>query len=154
MSLFGKLVISLIVAAIASAVTAYAGPHGTYVILFAAFAAATVVTTLATTMLGSINAPASTAKAAPAVKVSDKQKTGKSSKQKSSGGKREEGQVKWFNVSKGFGFISRDTGEEIFVHFRSIRGEGRRSLRDGQRVSFVVADSDKGLQAEEVDTVD
>ncbi|MEH6583548.1 MAG: cold-shock protein [Halioglobus sp.] len=62
--------------------------------------------------------------------------------------------MKWFNVSKGFGFITRDNGEEIFVHFRSIRGEGRRSLRDGQRVSFVVADSDKGLQAEEVDPVD
>ena len=62
--------------------------------------------------------------------------------------------MKWFNVSKGFGFITRDSGEEIFVHFRSIRGEGRRSLRDGQRVSFVVADSDKGLQAEEVDAID
>lgn len=63
---------------------------------------------------------------------------------------RESGQVKWFNVSKGFGFITKDDGEEIFVHFRSIRGEGRRSLRDGQRVSFVVADSEKGPQAEDV----
>ena len=66
----------------------------------------------------------------------------------------ETGTVKWFNVSKGFVFISRESGEEIFVHFRSIRGEGRRSLRDGQRVSFVVANSDKGLQAEEVDTAE
>ena len=73
---------------------------------------------------------------------------------RSCGGAREEGLVKWFNVSKGFGFISRESGEEIFVHFRSIRGEGRRSLRDGQRVSFEVATSDKGLQAEEVDTLD
>jgi CspA family cold shock protein len=63
---------------------------------------------------------------------------------------RENGQVKWFNVSKGFGFITKDDGEEIFVHFRSIRGEGRRSLRDGQRVSFIVAQSDKGPQAEDV----
>ena len=62
--------------------------------------------------------------------------------------------MKWFNVSKGFGFISRESGEEIFVHFRSILGEGRRSLRDGQKVSFVVADSDKGLQAEEVEAID
>lgn len=154
MSLFGKLVISLIVAAIASAITAYAGPHGAYITLFAAFATATVVTTLVTTSLGSMNTPASIAKAIPAEKASGNKKTQKSSPKKSSGGKREEGQVKWFNVSKGFGFISRDTGEEIFVHFRSIRGEGRRSLRDGQKVSFVVADSDKGLQAEEVDALD
>ena len=61
--------------------------------------------------------------------------------------------MKWFNVSKGFGFIVREDGEEIFVHFRSIRGEDRehRSLRDGQRVSFVVTDSDKGPQAEDVE---
>ncbi|NQX90181.1 MAG: cold shock domain-containing protein [Halioglobus sp.] len=63
---------------------------------------------------------------------------------------REHGTVKWFNVSKGFGFIIREDGEEIFVHFRSIRGEGRRSLRDGQRVSFCVVQSEKGPQAEDV----
>lgn len=63
---------------------------------------------------------------------------------------REHGTVKWFNVTKGFGFIVKDDGEEIFVHFRSIRGEGRRSLRDGQSVNFIVAQSDKGPQAEDV----
>jgi cold shock protein len=63
---------------------------------------------------------------------------------------RQHGTVKWFNVSKGFGFIVKNDGEEIFVHFRSIRGEGRRSLRDGQSVSFIVAQSDKGPQAEDV----
>ncbi len=63
---------------------------------------------------------------------------------------RQYGSVKWFNTSKGFGFIIKDDGEEIFVHFRSIRGEGRRGLKDGQRVSFVVVDSDKGPQAEDV----
>jgi CspA family cold shock protein len=63
---------------------------------------------------------------------------------------REFGEVKWFNASKGFGFIIKDDGDEIFVHFRSIRGEGRRGLRDGQRVSFVVVDSQKGPQAEDV----
>lgn len=71
--------------------------------------------------------------------------------QTASTGPREEGEVKWFNVSKGFGFITKDNGDEIFVHFRSIRGEGRRGLRDGQRVSFVEAQSDKGPQAEDVD---
>lgn len=63
---------------------------------------------------------------------------------------REQGVVKWFNDSKGFGFIQRSTGEDIFVHFRSIQGEGYRSLREGQNVEFVVIEGPKGLQAEEV----
>ena len=63
---------------------------------------------------------------------------------------RETGTVKWFNTSKGFGFISRDDGEDIFVHFRAIRGEGHRVLVEGQRVEFSVVMRDKGLQAEDV----
>lgn len=63
---------------------------------------------------------------------------------------RETGTVKWFNTSKGFGFISRDTGDDIFVHFRAIRGEGHRVLIEGQRVEFSVIQRDKGLQAEDV----
>ncbi|MGK8438280.1 cold shock domain-containing protein membrane protein [Ectopseudomonas hydrolytica] len=63
---------------------------------------------------------------------------------------RETGTVKWFNTSKGFGFISRDSGEDIFVHFRAIRGEGHRVLIEGQRVEFSVIQRDKGLQAEDV----
>ncbi len=63
---------------------------------------------------------------------------------------RETGTVKWFNVSKGFGFITRDSGDDIFVHYRAIRGEGHRTLSEGQRVEFVVAEKDKGLQAEDV----
>ena len=62
----------------------------------------------------------------------------------------EEGTVKWFNVKKGFGFIVRDSGDEIFVHFRAIRGRGRRVLRQGQLVRFNVVDADKGLQADNV----
>lgn len=64
--------------------------------------------------------------------------------------KRENGSVKWFNASKGFGFITRDSGDDIFVHFRSIRGEGHRVLHDGQRVEFAISEGDKGLQAEDV----
>ena len=63
---------------------------------------------------------------------------------------RETGQVKWFNRTKGFGFIIRDSGGEVFVHHRNIRGSGRRSLKDGEYVRFRVASHDKGLQAEEV----
>lgn len=63
---------------------------------------------------------------------------------------RESGTVKWFNTSKGFGFISRDSGDDIFVHFRAIRGEGHRVLVEGQRVEFSVINRDKGLQAEDV----
>lgn len=66
---------------------------------------------------------------------------------------REEGIVKWFNVSKGFGFVTRDNGEDVFVHFRSIRGRGHRSLQEGQRVKFGVVESTKGLQAEDVTVV-
>lgn len=63
---------------------------------------------------------------------------------------REQGIVKWFNDSKGFGFIQRASGEDIFVHFRAIQSEGYRSLKEGQAVEFVVTESGKGLQAEEV----
>lgn len=63
---------------------------------------------------------------------------------------REQGTVKWFNVTKGFGFITRDSGEDVFVHYRSVRGNGRRTLREGQRVLFNVVQGEKGLQAEDV----
>ncbi len=63
---------------------------------------------------------------------------------------RETGSVKWFNVSKGFGFITRDLGDDVFVHYRAIRGEGHRTLSEGQRVEFIVVEKDKGLQAEDV----
>ena len=72
----------------------------------------------------------------------------RSSKKESSN--REGGTVKWFNVSKGFGFITRDSGGDIFVHYRAIRGKGHRTLNEGQRVGFLVAKTDKGLQAEDV----
>ena len=66
---------------------------------------------------------------------------------------REQGIVKWFNDSKGFGFIQRNSGEDIFVHFRAIQGDGYRSLQDGQKVEFIVVEGQKGLQAEEVTKV-
>jgi len=65
----------------------------------------------------------------------------------------EEGSVKWFNTKKGYGFITRDQGDDIFVHFRNIKGQGRRSLTDGERVTFVVTEGDKGLQADHVSPI-
>jgi cold shock protein len=65
-------------------------------------------------------------------------------------GPKETGNVKWFSSSKGFGFITRENGEDIFVHFRSISGDGHRILREGQKVEFAVTEGSKGLQAEDV----
>lgn len=65
-------------------------------------------------------------------------------------GLQETGTVKWFDAGKGYGFILRDSGAEIFVHYRSLMNEGHRSLFEGQRVAFVIAQGRKGLQAEEV----
>ncbi len=63
---------------------------------------------------------------------------------------RETGSVKWFNVRKGYGFITRDKGDDVFVHFRNLEGKGRRSVAEGERVSFVITNGDKGLQADKV----
>jgi cold shock protein len=62
----------------------------------------------------------------------------------------ESGTVKWFNDSKGFGFIEREEGEDVFVHFSAINGEGFRTLTEGERVSFEVVQGPKGLQAANV----
>lgn len=63
---------------------------------------------------------------------------------------RQTGTVKWFNDRKGFGFIIPESGDDVFVHYRSIRGEGHRTLYEGQTVEFDVIESPKGLQAEDV----
>jgi len=60
---------------------------------------------------------------------------------------RETGIVKWFSDAKGYGFISRESGDDVFVHFSAIEGDGFRTLREGQRVEFSVEQTPKGLQA-------
>jgi CspA family cold shock protein len=64
------------------------------------------------------------------------------------------GTVKWFSNEKGYGFISRDDGEDVFVHFSAIAGEGYRSLQEGQQVEFDIVDGDKGQQASNVRPVE
>lgn len=63
---------------------------------------------------------------------------------------REKGVVKWFNPAKGYGFIQRSSGEDVFVHFSAIQLDGYRSLDEGMEVEFDVAEGPKGLQAENV----
>jgi cold shock protein len=63
---------------------------------------------------------------------------------------REQGKVKWFNAAKGYGFIQRQSGEDVFVHFSAIQSEGYKTLNEGQAVEFEVKQGPKGLQAESV----
>ncbi|NIM93322.1 MAG: cold shock domain-containing protein [Anaerolineales bacterium] len=63
---------------------------------------------------------------------------------------RETGRVKWFSPEKGYGFIERETGLDIFVHYTSIRGDGFRNLQEGQGVEFSITEGVKGPQAEDV----
>ena len=63
---------------------------------------------------------------------------------------RQTGTVKWFNDATGFGFITPQSGPDLFVHFRSIQGNGFKSLKEGQAVSFVAVQGQKGMQADQV----
>lgn len=65
----------------------------------------------------------------------------------------ETGTVKWFNSSKGYGFISRQSGDDVFVHFKSIEGDGYKSLEEGDRVQFEVGQGPKGPQAVKVSRI-
>ena len=66
---------------------------------------------------------------------------------------RETGTVKWFNATKGYGFITRDSGGDVFVHYSAISSNGYRTLEEGQRVEYVLIEGKKGLQAQDVSVV-
>lgn len=131
--------------------------HGSWfsIPLMLAFLAATLTTAL---LLVSVD------QAETAPKTSERQKAKQSVSRQSAGsahaasgdsvdGPRSEGVVKWFNGSKGYGFITTDSGDEIFAHYRAMQGGNRRSLRQGQRVSFGITESDKGPQAENIEVI-
>jgi len=63
------------------------------------------------------------------------------------------GTVKWFNESKGFGFIEQESGPDVFAHFKAITGDGFKTLNEGQRVEFIVSQGEKGLQAENITAI-
>lgn len=63
------------------------------------------------------------------------------------------GTVKWFNEAKGFGFIERESGPDVFAHFRAINGDGFKTLLEGQKVEFTVTESEKGPQADDITVV-
>ena len=160
MSFIAKLLISLLIGAVASILTTIMLGEGQVIdpVLLIAFCLATVATAMvvsARTGSGAAGSGAATARSRePGRSRSDNDPRPPARAVAADDAEREQGTVKWFNGTKGFGFIIRDNGEEIFVHFRSIRGEGRRGLRDGQKVSFVVAQRDKGPQAEDVEALD
>jgi len=66
----------------------------------------------------------------------------------------EQGTVKWFNEQKGYGFIQCDSGKDVFVHFKAIKSSGYKTLKEGQRVEFMIEKGAKGLQAAEVTSID
>ena len=175
MSITGKLVIAIAIGLVATGAAALLAGNGAFNPLLAGlFVAATVGTALAThrplaaPTAASAGRPEAPSPAAPRQPPQQKPRREKAAPKNEKAapkkkpapaasapaGPREQGSVKWFNAAKGFGFLTLDDGREIFVHFRSIRGEGRRSLRDGQRVAFVVADTEKGPQAEDVEPLD
>lgn len=158
MSIAGKLVIALAIAIALSVIAALLVTGRSFdPVLALLFVIATTGTSLATHRPLARPAPTprpQPAAAQPRPRRGQQRAVGTQRSDADPAGPREQGNVKWFNAAKGFGFVTLDDGREIFVHFRSIRGEGRRSLRDGQRVDFVVADTEKGPQAEDVETLD
>jgi CspA family cold shock protein len=137
-----RVIVSLVVAAIAPLVLGYALGNSAFILQTYLIAGAVFfVASLLATQLSGSNA-GSDSDSSTGVAIEDDVDDG-----------RENGMVKWFNVSKGFGFITRDEGDDVFVHFRSIRGSGHRSLSEGQRVKFHVTEGGKGLQAEDVSVI-
>lgn len=136
MKLAKNLIISLVVGIIGFVIVDYVN-NGTISIPANSDAISTLIVIIVAVYIGAVLASAGSAGSADALFEEDDD--------------REQGTVKWFNVKKGYGFITRDEGDDVFVHYRNIKGQGRRAISEGQRVEFSVVKSEKGLQAEEVE---
>jgi cold shock CspA family protein len=165
MSIPGKVLIAVLSALAVSFIANKVSAQQSFAVLFSASAIAALLAVLlshrALPMPSSLHASANLDSDAPPVGNKPRRESKPKSKplKKPSAatqatGDSEVGTVKWFNGTKGFGFIIRENGEEIFVHHRSIQGEGRRSLSDGAKVKYRVATTDKGPQAEDVEALD
>lgn len=141
-----SIVASIVVAALAAAVVTELFHRllpGSYLGLLGLTFLACLVTSLAVSRVGGRQNPVRSRRRQPRPRAEIK-------------GERESGIVKWFDPTKGFGFIIRDVGGDVFVHRRSIRedGTGDRELREGARVTFVAVERSRGWRAEEVSTQD
>lgn len=145
MEFLRRLIISTVCAAVGAAIYWLAARQGAAVSVAAVFGLLLAIAMSALVIDAVIRGSVSNVPAAQTGASKPKPKT-----TSSSGAGREQGTVKWFNTNKGYGFIARDAGGEIFVHYRSIQGSGRRFLRDDQRVEFTVGEGEKGPQAEDV----
>lgn len=133
-----NVIISVVAVAVIAAAWQLLGVNNYVGVLAVAFIAVFVSTTVASSGSSTVT------KSSPSVSADDELYDDDNAEG------REVGTVKFFNVKEGWGFITRSDGDDVFVHFRNIRGRGHRSLNEGQQVTFSVGTTDKGLQAEDV----
>lgn len=147
-TLLAAFAVAVLVAAVVTQLVATAFP-GQHLALFVLVAASSLLTSWAVVRCDRRLAPPALARSER--KGQEPRRRARSSA--AANGKREAGSVKWFDRSKGYGFVIRANGDEIFVHHRAIRGTGgkRTGLNDGQAVSFVAVEGPRGWQAEDVE---
>ena len=148
MSIFNRLLICCVVAIPASAIYfGYTSEPSTFFQFDTTAALSFLIVAIACVFLTGIKINTSGSKSAKPAKPA------KQDKKKAVKGGRQQGEVKWFNGGKGFGFINCDNGDEIFVHFRSVRKDSPR-LSPGKRVEFMIVAGAKGQEADDVEVID